>query len=89
LDDHLKLHQSEPQRGHLVEGNARSLAMGRKYRILALCGRGADTEGPAVAALGLRECARVHCMGPCMGYVRPYSLAQKVPWGITSMQHDI
>jgi hypothetical protein len=46
-----------------VEGNTISLGMGRKFRILARCGRGAGTEGAAVAALGLRECARVHCMG--------------------------
>jgi hypothetical protein len=72
-----------------VEGNTRSLAMGRKYRILATCGRGAATEGPAGAALGLRECAPVHCMGPCMRSVRPYSLAQKVPWGIKSITYDI
>jgi hypothetical protein len=43
-----------------VKGNPRSLAMGRKYRILARCGRGAATVGPAVAALGLRECAALH-----------------------------
>jgi hypothetical protein len=72
-----------------VKGNTRTLGMGRKYRILARCGRGDATVGASVAVLGLRECARVHCMGACMGSVRPCSLAQKVPWGITSMQHDI
>jgi hypothetical protein len=40
-----------------VEGNPSCLGMGRKYRILARCGRGAATVGPAVAELGLRECA--------------------------------
>jgi hypothetical protein len=43
-----------------VEGSPISLAMGRKHRILALCGRGAATVGPAVAVLGLRECAALH-----------------------------
>jgi hypothetical protein len=36
------------------------LAMGRKYGILARCGRGAATVGAAVAVLGLRECAALH-----------------------------
>jgi hypothetical protein len=43
-----------------VEGNPRSLAMGCKYRILALCGRGAATVGATGAVLGLRECAALH-----------------------------
>jgi hypothetical protein len=85
---HPKTQLGAPE-GHLVTGNTGCLAMGRKYRILASFGRGADTEGATVAVLGLRVCAQKHCMGPCMGSVRPYSLAQKVPWGITSIKHGI
>jgi hypothetical protein len=40
-----------------VKGNTRSLGMASKYRILASCGRGADTKGATGAVLGLRECA--------------------------------
>jgi hypothetical protein len=65
------------------------LGTASKYRILACRGRGADTVSATGAVLGLCECVRVLCMGACMGSVRPYSLAQKVPWGITSMQYDI
>jgi hypothetical protein len=61
-----------------VEGNPRSLATGRKHRMLALYGQGAATVGTSVAVLGLCECARVHCMGPCMGSVRPSSHAGRV-----------
>jgi hypothetical protein len=73
---HPKLHHSEPQRGAWWKGTPEPWAW--DVRILARCGRGAATEGTAVDAPWLRECTRVHCMGPCLGSVRPCSLAQKV-----------
>jgi hypothetical protein len=83
VDVHPKVDHSEPQRGTWWKGAPRFLGMGRIGYWPAVAG-----VPQPWAQRAPRCCCALTPHGP-MGPACPCSLAQKVPWGITSIILDI